>query len=158
MPPLTLQRQSVILPLLHPTNAELETIDDTDEHTSIEFPTEYLQEKTVHIVATEVLAAGVPGPLWAWIELSPYPSANSLYWPIPLATSTAYWAAIGGGGGALLPLVPRIEVGTGVNLTVHTFTIPWTISSPFARIVLQTPVNVATAWWSVQVMLSGKTP
>lgn len=141
-----IQVPSIILPTAWTLGTETETIDDTDEHTSIDIPVEYLQEKIIYITATEVIAAGVPGPLWCWVELSPYASA----------ASTAYWAAIGGGGGAIAPLAPTIEVATGVNGTVHSLILPWTAHSPWARVVIRTPVAVATAVWAVQCLIGGK--
>ena len=153
-----IQPPSIILPTLTPLGTEVETVNNLLEHTSIEFPVEYLQEKQIHIVATEVVVAGVPGSLWCWVELSPFPSANSLMWPAPLPATAAYWAAIGGGGGALAPVAPLIEVATGVNATVHSILIPWTQHSAWARLIIQTPVAAApaTAFWLVQAIVSAK--
>lgn len=147
MPP-TIQVPSIILPQLWAVGTETEVINDLVEHTSIDIPIEQLQEKLIHIFATEVVVAGVPGNLWLWVELSPVSSL----------TSTVYWAAIGGGGGALVPVVPTIEVGTGVDGTVHTLTLPWAIHSPYARLVVQTPVAAAlpAAFWVVQCLISAK--
>jgi len=125
---------------------ETEVIADNSEHASIDIPTEYLQEKIIHIIATEIVVAGTPGNLWCWVELSPVDSD----------TSTAYWAAIGGGGGALAPTSPVIEVGTGTNGTIHTLIIPWTSHSAYARLIVQTPSPSATAYWAVQAIFSGK--
>jgi len=143
-----IQAPSLILPQFYVLGNEIENIDDLLEHTSIEFPIEQIDQKMVNVVAVEVTTAGVPGPLWTWIELSPVDSV----------TSAAYWAAIGGGGGALAPLVPIITNGTGVDGTVHTFTIPWRTHSTYARAVVQSPVSaaIATAFWRVQVLVSGK--
>lgn len=166
MSEVTIQIPSIILPdvtaLPYILGTETETIDDLVEHTSIEFPTELLQDHEVHITATEVaLAAVVPGTLWCWIELSPYPSANSLYWPFKLPTSTAYWAAIGGGGGAIVPTTPHLEVSglAGAPGTlVHSIILPWEIHSPWCRVILQTPVAAAlpNAYWVVQCIISAK--
>lgn len=152
-----IQVPSIILPVRAPLFTETETVADLVEHTSLEFPVEYLQEKEIHIVATEVVVAGVPGNLQCWVELSPWPSANSLYWPVPLPATAVYWAAIGGGGGAIAPVAPLIEVATGVNATVHSILIPWPIHSVWARLVVQTPVAAAlpTAFWIVQAIFSG---
>jgi len=141
-----IQIPAIILPTVAPLGTETEAIADILEHTSLEFPTEYLQEKTIFIVATEVITVGIPGNLWFWVELSPVPST----------TSAAYWAAIGGGGGAIVPTAPVILVGTGVNGTVHTLSLPWAVHSPFARLVAQTPVFVATDGWTVQAVITGK--
>jgi len=151
------QIASWILPRVVTLGTETETVADLVEHTSIEFPTEYIQEKAVHIVATEVVLAGVPGNLWCWIELSPWPSVNNLMWPAPLPASAAYWAAIGGGGGAMVPIAPLVEAATGVTATVHSILIPWVVHSAWARLVIQTPVAAApaTAFWIVQAMFSG---
>lgn len=149
----TLQVPSIIL---------TETIADILEHTSIEFPVEYLQEKQIHIVATEVALApmAVPGPLWCWVELSPYPSANNAYWAAPLPVTAAFWSAISGGGGALVPLAPHIEVsglGGAAGTLVHTVILPWSIHSAWARLVVQTPAAAAlpAAYWVIQAMMAG---
>ena len=169
MSPVIKHAQSIILPDVsaqpYILQTETETIDDLVEHTSIEFPTEYLQEKAVHIYAQEVslALAAIPGTLWCWIELSPYPSANNNYWPFPNPTSTAYWAAIGGGGGAIIPTVPYLEVSGLAGLPgtlIHTIILPWEIHSPWARLVIQTPVaaSLPNAFWILQCMISAKTP
>lgn len=147
----------IILPTVAPLWTETETIADLVEHTSIEFPVEYIQEKEIHIIATEVVLAGVPGNLECWVELSPLPTVNSLYWPAPLPATAAYWAAIGGGGGAMAPVAPLIEVAIGVNATMHSILIPWPIHSVWARLVVQTPVAAAlpAAFWIVQAIFSG---
>ena len=144
------QAPSIILPTVWRLGTETETIDDIVEHTSLEFPSEFLQEKMISIIATEVVVAGVPGVLNLWVEVSPVSSL----------TSGSYWAAIGGGGGALAPVAPILEVATGVMGTVHTISIPWTIHSNFARLVVQTPVAAAlpTAYWAVQAIIGAKTP
>lgn len=154
-----IQVPAIILPISAPLGLETETINNLVEHTSIEFPVEYLQEKQIHIVATEVLLApGIPGNLWCWVELSPWPSANNLMWPAPLPATAAYWAAIGGGGGALVPTAPVIVVAAGVTATVHSILIPWAIHSAWARLVLQMPVSAMplTAFWLVQAIFSAK--
>lgn len=167
MPTQILQIPSIILPDVSTQvtilGTERETIDDLLEHTSMEFSVEYLQEKEVHVVATEVALApaAVPGNLWCWVELSPYPSANNAYWPEPYPTSTAYWAAIGGGGGALVPIAPHIEVSGlagAAGVLIHTIILPWEIHSPWARLILQTPIAPAlpAAYWVCQVMVSAK--
>lgn len=145
-----IQKPSIILPTVWSVGTETETINDLVEHTSIDFPAETLQEKLVQILATEVVIVGTPGPLWYWVELSPVDSD----------TSTAYWSAIGGGGGALTPLTPEIEVATGVHLTVHTLHYAFTQHSAYARVVVQVPVAATptTAYWAVQVLVSAKTP
>lgn len=62
------QRPSVILPAipdwLQFTGTETEAIDDLLEHTSIEFSeVKYLQEKQIHITATEVIAVVLNGAI-----------------------------------------------------------------------------------------------
>ncbi len=142
------QIPSIILPQLAPSGAEVETINDLLEHTSIEIDVKYFQEKQIHIVATEVITAGVPGNLQCWIELSPFPST----------VLAGYWAAIGGGGGAIIPTAPLVEVATGVTGTVHSILIPWAIHSVWARLVIQTPIAATplTAHWLVQTIFSAK--
>ena len=140
------QWPAVLLPTIAPLGTEVEAIADVLEHTSLETPTEFLQEKLIHVTCTEVVAAGVPGPLWLWVELSPFLTT----------TSAAFWAAIGGGGGAIAPFAPVILAGTGVNGTVHTVLLPWTMHSIFARLVAQTPVLVATAAWAIQARITAK--
>ena len=169
--PIKIQAPGIILPDVsaqpYILGTETETIDDLVEHTSIEFAVDHLQEKEVHIVATEVaLGAVVPGALWCWIELSPFPSANTVlpnsYWASPLPTSTAYWAAIGGGGGAIAPTTPYLEVSGLAGLPgtlVHTIILPWEIHSPWARLVVQMPVNATplVGYWVIQSIISAKT-
>jgi hypothetical protein len=147
------QIPTIILPALtFPyTGTETELINDTVEHTSHDIWTQYLEEKEIHILATEVSTAGVPGNLWCWIELSPVASA----------TSTAFFAAIGGGGGAIAPVAPHIEVsglGGVAGTLVHTIILPWLIHSPYARLVVQTPVaaGLPTAFWAVQCLVTAK--
>jgi hypothetical protein len=153
----TIQAPWVILPTVVILGTETETVADLVEHTSIEFPVEYIQEKEIHILATEVVVFGVPGNLQCWVELSPVPSANNLMWPAPLPAVATYWSAIGGGGGAMAPIAPLVEVATGVMGTVHSILIPWAIHSVWARLVVQTPVAAtpATAFWIVQAIFSG---
>ncbi len=168
MTPVILQAQGIILPAVWTIGTETETIDDLVEHTSIEFPVEYLQEKQIHITATEVaLAAVVPGNLWCWIELSPYPSVNTegtlTYWPVPEPISTAYWAAIGGGGGAIAPTAPHIEVsglGGAPGTLTHAIILPWTQHSPWCRLMVQSPIaaSLPNAYWVIQASFSAKTP
>jgi len=152
-----IQIPSWILPRVVVLGTETETVADLVEHTSNEFPVEYLQEKMIHIVATEVVVAGVPGNLQCWVELSPFPTVNNLMNPAPLPATAAYWAAIGGGGGAMVPVAPLVEAAIGVTGTVHSILIPWAIHSAWARLVIQTPVsaNVATAFWIVQATFCG---
>jgi hypothetical protein len=140
------QVPSIILPTVVITGIETEIVNDILEHTSIEFEVTNLQEKMVTITAIESVAAGFPGQLWAWIELSPLLSTSS----------TSYWSAIGGGGGAIIPTAPLVTAGTGVDTTVHSIIIPWTIHSTYARLVIQTPVIGANAFWIVQAQFGAK--
>ena len=169
MPPATFQIPSIILPDISAqrswTGLERETIDDLVEHTSTEFPVESLQEKEIQIVAIETaLAPGaIPGNLWCWVEVSTMPSANNNYWESPLPTSALYWAAIGGGGGALPAIAPVIEVsglGGAPGVLFHPIILPWSIHSFWARLVVQTPVAAALplATWEIQCMFTAKTP
>lgn len=146
MPPVTIQPPSIILPQAWVLGTEVELINDLVTHPSIDIPAEYLQEKLIHIFVTEVVVALVPGNLWLWVELSPVAST----------TSVAYWAAIGGGGGTQVPTTPTILVPTGVDGTVHTLILPWAIHSPYARLVVQTPVAAAlpAAFWAIQALIS----
>ena len=143
-----MQVPSIILPTVWSLGTETETVANLLEHTSLEFSVDHLQEKMVFILATEIVVFGVPGNLNCWVELSPVLST----------TSALYWAAIGGGGGARPPAAPTIEVAIGVNVTVHTILIPWSVHSPFARLVIQTPVAAApaTAFWVIQAIITGK--
>lgn len=146
----TIQAHSLILPTYHPAGNEYEDIANLLEHISSEFYCADIHEKAVQIVAIENIAAGVPGNLLCWVELSPVPST----------ISNAYWAAIGGGGGFLAPVAPLVEVAVGVDGTTHGIILNWVVHSPYARVVVQTPVAAAlpTAFWQVQVVISGKTP
>ena len=216
MPPAIIQVPSIILPQAWEIGTETEAIDDLVTHPSIDIPIEYLQEKIVHVFATEVaraigtivgvfttnepivgipsgatgilraqgagwieiiniagafaagdtitgtlsgatinggLAFAVPGNLQCWIELSPVPST----------ISTSYWAAIGGGGGpSLAPVAPTIEASAlagAPGILVHTMILPWAVHSPWARLVVQTPVSAAlpNAYWHVQALISAGT-
>jgi len=148
--PTKVQSLTLILPQYSILGTETEAIQDILTHVSREFHVADIQEKQAQIVAIENITAGVPGPLWVWVELSPVESI----------VSTAYWAAIGGGGGTLVPVAPAIIGPTGVTATIHPLILAWTIHSVFARVVVQTPVAAAplTAFWQVQVIFSGKTP
>ena len=148
-----------ILPLVVVLGTETEWTNDLVTHPSLDVDTEYLEEKTVHIMLTEVILAGALGALWCWIEIS----------PVPFATTDLYYTAIGGGGGpidpaTLLPYIPPVAplvvVPVGVNGTQQSISLPWAIHSPEARLVVQMPVsaNPATAFWAVQAMVSAKTP
>ncbi len=149
---MSVQIPSLILPYPWILGTETELINDLLAHTSVEFPNDdtvgmQLEYKTACIMAVEVVAAGVPGVLNWWVELGPYLSA----------TPPAFWAAIGGGGGALPPTVPFTIVPGGVLGRVHTQMIPWTMYMPYARVVVQTPVAAtpATDYWAVQVLFQG---
>lgn len=152
----TIQFQSPIL--------VAEVVDDIAEHTSVEFVTEYVQDKIIYIMAIEMPAVGmvgVPGNLNCWVEISPTPSVNTVYYALPLVASNLWWSAIGGGGGALPPVAPAIEGALGVSLTIHTFSLPWVLHSNYVRLVVQTPVAPApgalTAYWIVSAIYAGKT-
>jgi len=140
----TIQIPVIILPTVSPLGTETEAIGDVLEHTSLELQTEVggsiirnFERKSVIIVATEVVVAGVPGALNCWIEVSPYPSS----------VSTVHWTMLG---------VPVIIAGTGVNGALHNLVLPWDTYSPFFRLVVQTPALVATAGWAVQAMFCGQ--
>lgn len=171
-----IQAPSLILPTSYAAGtgslASTETIADLVVHTSVEVDLNSIQEKTVHILATEVaLAAVVAGNLWCWVETSPYPTANNNMWPWNLPTSTGFWTATPGGGGGvawavggvLPPAAPHVEVsglGGAAGTLTHAISLSWTANQPWARVVLQTPVAAAlpNAWWVCQVIISGKTP
>lgn len=151
-----LQVPSIILPRVSVTGGEQEAVNDLLAHTSIEFDVSYLRDKTIQIWATEILPfGGMPGPLWAWVELSPVSSTFN----------TAYWAALGGGGGiqvggvpVIVPLVPVLEPAAGVHLRVHGIILPWGLHSGFARLVVWVPIAAApaAAFWSIQSVVSAK--
>lgn len=146
-----IQTPSIILPTWHPNNNEHEDILDLLEHTSSEVFIADIHEKIVHIVAVENIAVGALGNLQVWVELSPVPST----------TSAAYWAAIGGGGGAIAPVAPLVIVATNVLGTTHGEFMAWVAHSHYCRVVVQCPVNAGLAnpdYWQVQIVLSGKTP
>ena len=145
-----IQAPSLILPTFWILGTEIEDIDDLLEHTSREFYCADIHEKEVQIVAIENIAAGVPGNLLCWVELS----------PVPTVTSAAYWAAIGGGGGALAPIAPLVEVAVPLDAQAHGIILNWVVHSAYARVVVQTPVAAAlpNAFWQIQVIFNGKTP
>lgn len=140
-----MQTPVLVLPQIWWAGTEVELINNALEHTSIEVDTRFYEEKIFYVLATEVVVAGVPGPLNCWVEISPYLST----------VSAAYWAASGGGGGALPPTAPAVEAGLGVNGTVHTLVLPWNNYANYARVVVQTPVAAAAAFWAVQVLVAG---
>lgn len=153
------QIPSIILPQVWVNGTETELINDLVTHPGVDMPVDFLMDKSVHITATEVVVAGMPGNLLCWIEVS----------PVPFATSDLYYVAIGGGGGpidpaTLLPYIPPVApaaiAALGVNGTVHTLVLPWQIHSPYARLVVQTPVAAALpgAFWAVQAIFDAKTP
>ena len=133
---------------------ELAPIADLVTHVGHEIDTgnpfgmAFMETNTIFLTAIEAVGAGVPGTLWCWIELSPYPSS----------TTTQYWAAIGGGGGTLPPVSPVTIVGTGTNFAQHTIVLSWSIHAPYARLVVQTPVaaSLPNAYWGVQAMWAAK--
>jgi hypothetical protein len=144
------QVPSLVLPYPYVNVTSVELVADLLTHDSVDIPVEHLGEKTAIIWAMEVvLAAGAPGPLWAWVELSPLPSS----------VSGAFWSAIGGGAGpsypavpAMVPTAPTIEAGLGVNGLVHTPQLRWLNHSPYARVRIQTPAaGAAGSTWAVQV-------
>ena len=143
----------IILPTVSPLGTETELVNDAVTHVSLELQADdtgsiiqSLYEKTVFVLAQEIVIAGAPGNLQIWIEESPYPT---------LVTPT-YWGALGGGGGALPPVAFDVIAGTGVNGIVHTLLIHWNSYSPYARIVVQTPVPAAAAAWAIQIMFAGQ--
>lgn len=158
------QRPSLILPTSYATAsggtlASTETINDAVEHTSAEVFIEHFNNVMVHIYAVEVIpVAGNPDNLLCWVELSPWPTANTtrLLWPSPLPTSSVYWTAIGGGGGVVPPAAPDTIVPTGVSTTGQSILIPFTAHSMWCRVVLQTTAPHATSYWLTQVLISGK--
>jgi hypothetical protein len=141
-----IQVPSIILPTVSPLGTETQQISGATKYYSLEFSTRNLQEKCIQIFAEEVDAVGAPGALWAWVELSPYPTT----------TTGLYWAAIGGGGGLVAPVLPTTITGTGTSLTIQGAILAWTVHSEYARLVVQTPAFSATAVWLVQAMISGK--
>lgn len=158
------QRPTLILPTSYANNtggtlASTETIANNLEHTSAEFFIEHLSNITIHVMAMEIIpVGGNPGQLHCWIELSIWPTVNTttLLWPSPLPASATYWAAIGGGGGAVPPIAPDIITATGVSTTVQNLLMPFDTHSMWCRVVLQTPVPHATSYWVTQVLVSGK--
>ncbi len=148
-----IQTPVVVLPVIAPTGTEVELVNDAVTHVSIEPANMYggtimahLVEKTAFVFAQEIVVAGLPGALNIWVEQSPYPTT----------VSGLYWSAIGGGGGFLPPVVFDTINGIGVNGTVHGLGIPWNTHAPYYRIVVQTPVPAAGAFWAVQVLLAGR--
>lgn len=151
-----LQVPSIILPRVWVIGSEQEAVNDLWAHTSIELDVSYLRDKTIQIWATEICPfGGVPGTLWAWVELSPVPST----------VNPAYFTALGGGGGiqvggvpVIVPLAPVIEPAAGVHLRVHGIILPFGIHSGFARLVVWMPIAAAPAmaFWSIQAAVAAK--
>ncbi len=139
MSDITVQVPSIILPQVWTIGTETENLNDLVVHRSIEFPTRYLQEKTVQVYAVEIIVFGAAGNLQLWVEVSPYLTT----------TSALYWTRVGG----ITTLVP-----TNVNLTAHTTPLLWTAHSEYARLAAQMPVAAApaTAFWTVQAIIEAK--
>lgn len=138
------QVPTILLPTSAPSGTETEIIADANRHVSLEPSADsaysivrHLYEKTVFIYAQEIVVAGVPGNLQVAIEISPYPSY----------VTTSFWTQLG----AAVNIV-----GAGVNGQVHTLAVPWNTYSPFIRIVLQTPIPAAAAYWACQAILTGQ--
>lgn len=143
-----IHRYTLILPQYWDNGLETEDLNDILEHTSVEIFVPEVHEKTVNILAIENITAGAMANLSVWIELSPVPS------PV----STVYWAAIGGGGGALAPTAPLIIAAAGVNGTVHTEFLAFNTHTEWMRVVVQSALPAPlTAFWQVQIIMSGKT-
>lgn len=142
-----IQIPTLVLPRTYRFTTEVETINDLVIHPSFTInPIKHLHEKMVHVIATEVVAAGMPGNLLCWIELSTTGVAGT-------------WGAIGGGGGGVLPPVaPIIEVATGVGATVHNIFLPWNIFEFHCRLVVQMPVAATplTDHWTLQGWFMGQ--
>ena len=87
-------------------------------------------------------------------------SLEEVAWNLGINPKTVkrHLEAMGGGGGALAPLAPHIEAAVPATLTVHTFTLPWSTHSVWARAVFQTPVAATptTSFWLVQAIVSAK--
>ena len=132
------QIPTLVLPQAYLTEADVETVNDLVIHPSFAItPICNLYEKTVHIIATEIiLAAGMPGNLLCWIELSTTGVAGT-------------WGIIG---------VPLIEVATGVNATVHNVFLNWNIFEFYCRVVCQMPVAATptTDHWTIQARFMGQ--
>jgi hypothetical protein len=148
--PWNIQIPSIVIPNTGSATVP-ELLDDTDIHYSMDVFAQHMEYKTVVIMAIEVVAAGIPGVLNAWIECSPYPMVANEQSAIATA---AFFAAIGGGGGTRPPVAPVTEVATGVHATVHTILIPWIAYSPWVRVCVQTPIAAALpiAFWTVTAM------
>jgi hypothetical protein len=145
-----LQVPALIMPTSYVTGNEVDVINNLIEHTSLEVVVKNVWNKTIHITAEEIVAGGVPGNLWIWIELSPVAST----------TSASHWSAVGGGGGQNPATAPTILIATGVDHRITTAILPWNIHSVYARVVVQTPVSAlpATNYWNVQAYICGQKP
>jgi len=149
-----IQIPSLILPFPSVNLTSWQLIADLLVYNSLDIPIENLDEKTAFIWASEISPAGAPGPLWAWPELSPFPTS----------VSGNFWAAIGGGAGpsypavaALVPVAPLVITGTGVNGVVQTPMLRFLNHAPYARIRMQMPIlGAAGSGWAVQVWFAGK--
>lgn len=159
------QIPSIVLPYPYIAVTDVETVADALVHTGQDIWVANLRMMTIHVVAIEVVPiAGAAGPLWAWIELSPYPAgaggggAAGPHSPlIAPASSASFWSAIGGGGGALAPVAPTIIAGIGVTLTSNTFHLGWSTYSGWARVRIQTPIPaVGGSFWTVQAQVEGR--
>ena len=57
----SIQVASIVLPTVWTFGTEVENINDLVVHQGLTMSVLYLQEKMIHVVATEVVAVGAPG-------------------------------------------------------------------------------------------------
>ena len=122
---ITRQYPTIVLPQI---GAGVETVNDAVVHYSIEIPTVYLQEKVINVYCT--LAAGAPGPVNCWVEVSPFPLAM---------------------GNFYAPLGVPVGVAATGNISL-----PWTAHSEWARIGIQCLGGTAVAFWTLFAIFSAK--
>jgi len=143
-----------------------ETLNDNTVHYSRAWRNEPFTEVTVMVKCQEqITAAGIPGNLQLWIELSPFPTPTPVRddWPEEAFTSWFTYAPIGGTapilpGAANIPLAPTIVVPVGVHLTYQNVMLNYTTHQTFARLCAwdATGATLTTDRWWLQAFMTAR--
>lgn len=140
-----------------------ESLIDNNVHYSRQWRNDHYTDVTLMIKCQEIVAAGIPGALQLWIELSPFPTTVRADWPLDAFTSFFTWAPIGGGapiapGADNIPLSPTVVVPSAVNANYQNVNISYTTHQSFARLCAwdSAGATVATDYWWLQVFLTAK--
>lgn len=135
----------------------------TNVYYSRQWKNEQYTEVTMLVKCQEVVAAGSPGPLWLWIETSPFPTVLRDDWPKEAFTSFFTWAVIGGGvavapGADNIPLDPTIVVPSGVTANYQNIELSFNTHHTWARLAAWDPTAATpvTDYWFLQGFLTAK--